>query len=239
MPNGTMETDPASVQQDPPASAEALGADVPVDRIDPHAALGQYNRTAASPTSTPDRAAATAAANQSIENNSQRESPGLFRKILEVLEFVARGFIPVLSQFINALSAALRILRLILRPPEDGDYSKEMTRLGLDLLGILVPWASAVGHLGLNAWWGATDATDTELLAGWDAHLHQMPIVGGLFEDQARQDVWLGGALRGVFNWTRETIDGEPTAQERQEVGDTTEIPEPPVFTGVNTALVF
>ena len=97
--------------------------------------------------------------------------------------------------------------------------------MGLDLLGGLLPPAAALGHLALNAWWGAENPSDTELLAGYDKYLHRVPLVGAFAGEQEHQDVWLGRAVGDAFQWARDAIRGDVDTELQQEVQTTSSAP--------------
>lgn len=155
------------------------------------------------------------------------EKPSFFRIVLEVVEFAARFF----SSFINLASAAMRILRWLFvpstRPRTSEEWTRELSRLALDLIGGVFPPAAALGHLLGNAYWGAGNSEDTELLAGYDAMLHNIPFVGGLFGDQSDQDVYFGsmvrrgvGAVTGLVGGGDDGAAGvDPSEYERPQAG--------------------
>ncbi|MEL6544577.1 MAG: hypothetical protein AAFQ82_08115, partial [Myxococcota bacterium] len=152
-----------------PAPAPAVGRPVALDRMDNQAAvLAGYNARAADPLNPSEVRLDPRDEVAAAQDSDESTRPSFFRKVLEVAEFAARFFMG----WINLASAALRILRMVFDPPTTGEeWSKELTRLGIDLMGGLFPPAAALGHLTLNAWWGADNPSDTELLAGYDAYL--------------------------------------------------------------------
>ncbi len=122
-----------------------------------------------------------------VATGARAESePGFFRTVLELAETALR-FIP----FVNLFLAAARVLLLAFDwiMGNDIDWGDQLTRLGLDLLGGMFPPAAALGHLALNAWWGADNKERAELLAGYDRFLGQ----GG-------QKTWLGSKVEWLFD---------------------------------------
>jgi hypothetical protein len=92
-------------------------------------------------------------------NGSERtREPSFFQSVLEVLEFVARCFFPIVS----LVSAAIRIGRMIFsffsgEHHEHIDWTRELIRLGGDLLAVIPGLGgplSAIANTSLNWWYG-------------------------------------------------------------------------------------
>ncbi|MEL6760098.1 MAG: hypothetical protein AAFP04_06810 [Myxococcota bacterium] len=192
------------------------------DAVDAH---GRQLAGAASPHDTAQVPVDPDAASRESEAR-EREKPSFFRIVLEVVEFAARFF----SSFVNLASAAMRILRWLFvpstRPRTPEEWTKELSRLALDLIGAVFPPAAALGHLLGNAYWGAGNSEDTELLAGYDAVLHNIPLIGGLFDDQSDRDVYFGslvrsgvGALTGLVGGGSDDAAADPAQYDRPQAG--------------------
>ena len=134
---------------------------------------------------------------RAVSGDDEATKPSFWQKALEVFEFILRAFGPV-GVFVNAASAALRIIRLAFalisgQDREQIDWSKELTRLSGDLLGILVPLGGAIANAGLNYWFDAQSETR-----------QGVQIMGGI--NYHAPESWdLGPNRRGVV---RDTIDG-------------------------------
>lgn len=127
----------------------------------------------------------------------ESQDPGFFRAVVEIAEITFRS-LPIIGNMVNALSAVVRIAMELfdwLSGKYDGehsfDFAKFGSRLAADLVGTAIPIAGALGHVGLNTWYGATDPQDAELLAGLDEYI-----------GQGSQDSWIGHHLRALYSET-------------------------------------
>ncbi len=134
---------------------------------------------------------------RAVSGDDEATKPSFWQKALEVFEFILRAFGPI-GAIVNAASAALRIIRLALdvfsgKDREQIDWSKELTRLSGDLLGIIFPLGGAIANAGLNYWFDAQ--SDTR---------QGVQLMGGI--NYRAPESWnLGPNRRGVV---RDTLDG-------------------------------
>lgn len=168
---------PSDVETDAPARADGTLRAPASDSFAPGHATNPYVSANTERTSL----------NSPVATGARAEAePGFFRAVLEIAETALR-FIP----FVNLLLAAARVLLIAFDwiQGNEIDWGDQLTRLGLDLLGGMFPPAAALGHLALNAWWGADNPDRAELLAGYDRFLGQ----GG-------QKTWLGSQAEWLFD---------------------------------------
>ncbi len=131
---------------------------------------------------------------EAIAGDDAATRPSFWQKALEVFEFIIRCF-PGIGSIISMASAAIRVCRMALallsgEDREHIDWTKELTRLSGDLLGIIYPLGGAIANAGLNYWFDAQ--SDTR---------QGVQILGGA--NYLAPESWgLGPNRRGVVNDT-------------------------------------
>ena len=174
----------------------------PVDGAPPYVAPNVTGPAAAAPLTVPREHLDAAQAGldglrqQAIAGDDAATRPSFWQKALEVFEFILRC-LPGIGQIVSMASAAIRLCRIALallsgEDKEHIDWTKELTRLSGDLLGIIMPLGGAIANAGLNYWFDAQ--SDTR---------QGVQILGGL--NYLAPESWeLGPNRRGVV---RDTLD--------------------------------
>jgi hypothetical protein len=135
---------------------------------------------------------------RAISGDDEATKPSFWQHVLEVFEFIIRC-LPGIGQIISVAAAAIRVCRLALallsgEDREHIDWTKELTRLSGDLLGIIFPLGGAIANAGLNYWFDAQ--SDTR---------QGVQILGGA--NYLAPESWgLGPNRRGVVRDTLDTV---------------------------------
>ena len=100
---------------------------------------------------------------EAVAGDDAATRPSFWQKALEVFEFILRA-LPGIGSVVNMALAAIRVCRLAFellsgQDREHIDWSKELTRLSGDLLGIIFPLGGAIANAGLNYWFVAQSDT--------------------------------------------------------------------------------
>lgn len=109
-------------------------------------------------------------AQRTLAQEDGAQKPSFFHTLLEIFEFAARIMFPI----VNLISAAINIGRLIydvLSGKPDIDWTKELSRIGLDMVGAIPGFGivGAVGNAALNYWFyehGGENRQGNRILGG-------------------------------------------------------------------------
>ena len=147
--------------------------------------------------------------------NDEAKTPGFFRALLEIFEFVGRFFSPM----INMMSAATRLFRIL---PEmlKGEVDKaELIRLAGDVAGIFFPPAGAIVDAGMDYWFN-----ESEILGGMNRKFDdgevENPFRHGIEKaTEGLKDLDLGDKLKNVGGKIKEVYSDAKAVVTGDEVG--------------------